>query len=166
MYFQPICNQLIKHFNACVHGYFAQAVASPTGVYIDVHKQGETQVRQSIAPRKSNIKATKPFSVASKTRKTRLPRRECTWTYTSEGKRKFDKVLRHAKATSKRRSRFQLQARREERGFPDGSVHGRTRARGNASSTKYCAANQSGFSWRWQTLRYILESVSSAFTPR
>ena len=30
---------------------------------------------------------------ASKTRRTRLPRRECTWTYTSKGKRKFDKVL-------------------------------------------------------------------------
>jgi hypothetical protein len=35
-----------------------------------------------------------------------------------------------------------VQARQEERGFPNVSVLGRTRARGNASSTQYCVAKK------------------------
>ena len=36
--------------------------------------------------------------------------------------------------------RRKMQARQGARGFPDGSVHRRTRARENANATMYCAA--------------------------
>ena len=56
-----------------------------------------------------------------------------------QGKRKFDAVrccwFDKPKSCDQT---AQIRARQEERGFPDGSVQGRTRARKNASSTKYC----------------------------